>query len=117
MNQINLCGAKNSALPLLAATILARNLYYFRNIPRISDVHVQINILRQFNVRVNWINHTSCFIDTTDMRPPSFIDYSQNTRGTYHFKGSSSHNETDLSFEVSIGRATDVQKLISIYIC
>ena len=63
-------------------------------------------------VRVNWINHhTSCFIDTTDMRPPSFIDYSQNTRGTYYFKGLSSHNETDLSFEVSIGRATDVQKI------
>ena len=44
MKQINLCGAKNSALPLLAATILARNLYYFRNIPRISDVHVQIKL-------------------------------------------------------------------------
>ena len=111
MNQINLCGAKNSALPLLAATILARNLYYFRNIPRISDVHVQINILRQFNVRVNWINHTSCFIDTTDMRPPSFIDYSQNTRGTYYFIGSSSHIEADLSFEVSTGCEIDVRKI------
>jgi hypothetical protein len=50
MNQINFCGVKTSALPLLVATILARNLYYFRNIQRISDVHVQINILRQFNV-------------------------------------------------------------------
>ena len=111
MKQINLCGAKNSALPLLAATILARNLYYFTNIPRISDVHVQINILRQFNVRVNWINNTACFIDTTEMCPPSSIDYSQNTRGTYYFIGSSSHIETDLSFEVNTGCEIDVRKI------
>ena len=65
-------------------------------------------------VRVNWINHTSCFIDTTDMRPPSFIDYSQNTRGIALIilkARHPSHNETDLSFEVSIGRATDVPKI------
>eukprot|EP01036_Dinobryon_divergens_P032574 gene32574-42191_t len=45
------------------------------------------------------------------MSPPAFIDYSQNTRGTYYFIGSSSHIETDLSFEVHTGCEIDIRKI------
>jgi len=111
MKTIQFGGAKNAALPLLATTLLARNLYYFKNVPKISDILTQIFILQQFNVRVNWINHSSCFIDTTDMRVPSDIDYSQNTRGTYYFIGSSSHFESDMNFTVATGCEIDIRQI------
>jgi UDP-N-acetylglucosamine 1-carboxyvinyltransferase len=59
MKNININTAKNSALPILAAALLQKNLYYIRNIPLISDINVQINILKQFNVKVWHINNTN----------------------------------------------------------
>jgi len=111
MKTIQFAGAKNAALPLFAATLLAKNLYYFKNVPKINDILTQIFILQQFNVRVNWINHSSCFIDTTDMRVPSVIDYSQNTRGTYYFIGASSYLDSDMRFKVATGCEIDIRQI------
>ncbi len=45
-------GAKNSALPLLAASVLTEGLSVFRNCPRLTDVTATVDILRHVGCRV-----------------------------------------------------------------
>lgn len=47
-------GAKNSALPILAATLLADGVSEIRNCPRLSDVEASLAILRELGCRVTW---------------------------------------------------------------
>lgn len=50
--EIPIHGAKNSALPLLAATLLARGVSEIHNCPHLSDVEASISILRLLGCRV-----------------------------------------------------------------
>ena len=45
-------GAKNGALPLLAASVLTEGISVFRNCPALSDVHATVQILRHVGCRV-----------------------------------------------------------------
>ena len=45
-------GAKNSALPLLASSVLTEGLSVFRNCPRLTDVEATVRILRHVGCRV-----------------------------------------------------------------
>jgi UDP-N-acetylglucosamine 1-carboxyvinyltransferase len=47
-------GNKNSALPILASTVLTEEEVVVRNVPRIRDVDAMLNILRAIGVDVNW---------------------------------------------------------------
>ena len=47
-------GAKNSVLPILAATILHRGTTVLRNCPRLRDVGASVEILRHLGCRVEW---------------------------------------------------------------
>jgi len=49
---IDIHGAKNSALPLLASTILSHGENSLHNIPDIADVRTEIKILRHLGCRV-----------------------------------------------------------------
>jgi len=47
-------GAKNSALKLMAATLLAEGDYVLRNVPRIADVETMAELLGSMGVGVSW---------------------------------------------------------------
>ena len=47
-------GAKNSVLPVLAATILHPGVTVLRGCPRLSDVEASIRILRHLGCRADW---------------------------------------------------------------
>jgi UDP-N-acetylglucosamine 1-carboxyvinyltransferase len=47
-------GNKNSALPILAASVLTEDEVVVRNVPRIRDVDTMLDILRAIGVAVNW---------------------------------------------------------------
>ena len=47
-------GAKNSVLPILAATILHRGTTVLHNCPRLRDVEASVEILRHLGCRVEW---------------------------------------------------------------
>ena len=49
---VTIHGAKNSALPLLAASLLARGTSEITNCPQLSDVAASVNILRHLGCRV-----------------------------------------------------------------
>ncbi len=44
--ELNIQGAKNSVLPILAATVLCDDISVIKNCPKLSDVNAAINILR-----------------------------------------------------------------------
>ncbi|MEG2138857.1 MAG: UDP-N-acetylglucosamine 1-carboxyvinyltransferase, partial [Oscillospiraceae bacterium] len=53
--QLTVQGAKNSVLPLLAATILAPSVTILRNCPDLSDVRASLDILRHLGCKVRRI--------------------------------------------------------------
>ena len=84
---IRIHGAKNSALAIIAATLLSKGIWSLNNIPMIADVCVQFDILRQFNVKIKQIKEYDWEIDTTNMSIIENIDFSKNIRGSYYFMG------------------------------
>ncbi len=57
-------GAKNSALKLMAATILAPGVNTLTNVPNISDVHVMGKVLKRLGARIEVIDEHTLRIDT-----------------------------------------------------
>ncbi|MFO7928517.1 MAG: UDP-N-acetylglucosamine 1-carboxyvinyltransferase [Candidatus Humimicrobiaceae bacterium] len=51
---VNISGAKNSALKLIAASILADSKTVIRNVPRIEDVNTMVEVLRVLGAKVNF---------------------------------------------------------------
>ena len=55
---IQVSGAKNSALKLIAATILGQGKSTLHNIPHISDIEIMNDVLRSLGATVEWEGHT-----------------------------------------------------------
>ncbi|WP_156865342.1 UDP-N-acetylglucosamine 1-carboxyvinyltransferase [Marinitoga sp. 1137] len=56
--EITISGSKNSALPILAATILTDEKVILHNIPNLADVNTMIEILENTGKKVMWENST-----------------------------------------------------------
>ena len=64
--QIEVRGAKNAALPLIAASLLTRDKVVLRNVPRIIDVKNLLGILDSMSVSVK--DHQDiCVIEARDL--------------------------------------------------
>jgi len=61
--EISVGGAKNSALKLMAASILGTEKITLHGIPRISDVHTMIEVLNSLGVKVDWKKNNVIEID------------------------------------------------------
>lgn len=64
--QIKIQGAKNSVLPLLAATVLCEGTTVLHNCPRLSDVYASINILKHLGCKCDFKNNT-VLVNTTHL--------------------------------------------------
>ena len=51
---VKVSGAKNAALPILAATVLAKGLFVIKNVPEVSDVYTMIKILKALGAKANF---------------------------------------------------------------
>ena len=60
-------GAKNSTLPLLAASVVCRGESVFYHCPRLSDVVTSVEILEHLGCRV-WREGDTLIVDSTDVR-------------------------------------------------
>ncbi|MCH3942751.1 MAG: UDP-N-acetylglucosamine 1-carboxyvinyltransferase [Atopobiaceae bacterium] len=65
--EVSVEGAKNSALKLMAATILAPGVSTLTNVPNISDVHVMGKVLKRLGASVEVLGPHSMNIDTSDV--------------------------------------------------
>ena len=57
-------GAKNSALKLMAATLLAPGKTTLTNVPNISDVHVMGKVLKRMGATIEVVDGYQFVIDT-----------------------------------------------------
>ncbi|QEZ69905.1 UDP-N-acetylglucosamine 1-carboxyvinyltransferase [Paraclostridium bifermentans] len=64
--RLDIRGAKNSVLPIMAASILNESENIIKNIPDISDVHVMIDILKSVGCKVEY-NEYTLYIDSKNV--------------------------------------------------
>ena len=65
--EVRVEGAKNSALKLMAATIMAPGVNTLTNVPNIADVHVMGKVLKNIGARIEVVNEHELKIDTSDV--------------------------------------------------
>ena len=63
--EVAISGAKNAALPILAATLLASDHVTVSNVPNLKDVSTMIALLRQLGVRIDVNDHQEFAIDSS----------------------------------------------------
>jgi UDP-N-acetylglucosamine 1-carboxyvinyltransferase len=65
--EVRVEGAKNSALKLMAATIMAPGVNTLTNVPNISDVHVMGKVLKRLGATIEVADEHTLIIDTTNV--------------------------------------------------
>lgn len=70
---IRVQGAKNSALPILAAAVLAEGVSVIRNCPALTDVDIMVDILRYIGCEV-WKDGSVLYIDSSKPIRPEVPD-------------------------------------------
>jgi len=63
---VKIDGAKNSALSIMAATLLTKDVCILRNVPRLTDVDIMAKVIRKLGVNVEWKEDNTLYIDSDD---------------------------------------------------
>ncbi len=85
---ININGAKNAAVAIIPATLLATGPCVINNLPDISDVSICFKILKQMGAKIKLINKHSAEIDTTTVTDPTVpYELAKRMRASYYFLG------------------------------
>ena len=85
---VDISGAKNAAVAIIPATILAQDVCRIENIPNISDVTMMIHILQQMGAEVRRINKHTVDIDTRHIT--SYVvpnEMTRHLRASYYLIG------------------------------
>ncbi len=53
---VNISGAKNAALPLMALSLIINKGYNLYNVPDLADTRLMSNLLISLGIKINWIN-------------------------------------------------------------
>lgn len=63
---VRIDGAKNSALSIMAATLLTKDVCILRNVPRLTDVDTMAAVIRKLGVKVEWKEDNNLYIDSNN---------------------------------------------------
>lgn len=86
--EVTISGAKNAAVAIIPATILARGKCVIENIPNISDIEVMIDILSAIGANVKKLDKNTISIDTTNISCPIVpYELAKRMRASYYFLG------------------------------
>ncbi|MEG1448308.1 MAG: UDP-N-acetylglucosamine 1-carboxyvinyltransferase [Oscillospiraceae bacterium] len=86
--EVTISGAKNAAVAIIPATILAKGKCVLENVPNISDVYVLLKILKEMGAEVEIISNSSVSIDTTNLGEPVVpYELARHMRASYYFLG------------------------------
>ena len=86
--EVEISGAKNAAVAIIPATLLAQDVCRIENIPNISDVTCMIRILDQMGAQVKYINKHTLEINTKTVN--SYIiphEMTKQLRASYYLIG------------------------------
>ena len=88
VGEVTISGAKNAAVAILPATILAADKCIIENLPSISDVAVSQDILSAMGARVRVLDKHTAEVDTSHICTTSVPDeLSRQMRASYYFLG------------------------------
>lgn len=86
--EVTISGAKNAAVALIPATLLINGVCTLENLPNISDVQIQCEILKDLGAKVEWINQNSVKIDTSKLSSyKAPLDKTSKFRASYYLIG------------------------------
>ena len=86
--EVVISGAKNAAVAIIPAVLLADEPCVLENIPNINDVNICLQILRELGASIKMLNKTTVEIDATHIIAPSVpFDIARNMRASYYFLG------------------------------
>ena len=87
--EVNISGAKNSAVAILPATLLIDGVCTINNVPNIVDIKLSCEILEGLGAKINWINKNSLEIDTRNItKTVAPIELTRKFRASYYLIGS-----------------------------
>ena len=85
---IIISGAKNAALPIIAASVLGGDIVRIENIPEISDVRMMIKILRFLGAKVDTPEKGVIVVDPREVKPVTIPDeMTRKLRASYYLLG------------------------------
>ena len=87
--EVSISGFKNAAVAILPATVLANDVCILENVPDISDIRAEIDILRELGAKVRRLSPTVLEIDTSTINTTEVpLELGQKMRASYYFLGS-----------------------------
>lgn len=87
--EVNISGAKNSAVAILPATLLIDGVCTINNLPNIVDVKLSCEILQGLGAKIKWLDKNSIEIDTRNItNTVAPIDLTRKFRASYYLIGS-----------------------------
>ena len=87
--EVNISGAKNSAVAILPATLLIDGVCTINNLPNIMDVKLSCEILEGLGAKIKWLDKNSIEIDTRNITNTiAPIDLTRKFRASYYLIGS-----------------------------
>ncbi len=86
--EIDISGAKNAAVGILPATLLANDVFTIENVPDIRDISCMLNILEEMGASVRYLNRSTVVIDTTHVSSHNVpYELTKNLRASYYLIG------------------------------
>ena len=86
--EVTVAGAKNAAVAIIPATLLAKGRCVIENIPNISDVGYLLKALAEMGAAVQYINKNTVAIDTTHVNNPVVpYELARHLRASYYNLG------------------------------
>ena len=86
--EVNISGAKNAAVAIIPAALLAEDTVRIENIPQISDVHLIIEILNRMGAEIKVANKNTLDINTTNINYQSIpYELTSHFRASYYLIG------------------------------
>ncbi len=88
VGEVEISGAKNAALAILPATILAEAVSKVENVPDIRDVRIMIQIMKEIGVKIRYLNKNTIEIDSRNLVFKTIPDaLTKKMRASYYLIG------------------------------
>lgn len=86
--EVTISGAKNAAVAIIPATILADGPCIIENVPNISDVSIMVRIMYEMGASIKMLNKSTLEIDATKIKDPVVpYEMAKHMRASYYFLG------------------------------
>lgn len=86
--EITISGAKNAAVAILPAALLVDGKCRIENIPKVSDVTVQLEIMEKLGAKIRLVNDSTIEVDSTAVRNTKApYELMRRIRASYYFIG------------------------------